>query len=554
MVDVLESRGASLGDAAKAPRAPLDTAPDAMREEAKARSSEFDKQNQQLTEQLNKISGDTAEKNKRLESQLELQKPPTLEKPPPYKPPKASTPAEEWGSWAMAFAMLGSLFTRRPMMTAMNAGASVLNAFKAGDAAAAEQSFKQWEVANKNAFELANFQQKAYDDIVKNYERRESINTTAGAAQERAVQAQINALAHSFQDKTLLALGTERNTQAQINEIDRRAKEIEHGKEVSAKVQKFHEEAQQRAKDHQIVQSPEFQAALQSGDALKQAQLLAAGGNPKAIEHLEKIEEQRKTAEAKTGGVDKAKTVDEIVEGIDKGTIPPDLKGLYGLGGPVRAKLEEKGVDLTKRQLEWASAQAQMRTANSVQQTKFVTIANSVTNTIDEVHRLAEEMKLSGVPALNKARLATYIQAEGNSEKGQLAASYIGAVNTLKSEFANLENGGYAPTESTWTLANEQVNGDYGVKELGASLNEIKRLINFRIAAVPNLKEFGPGSANRYTGSTGQHGVEDAAPGAGAVAPKPGAPADFKPTRTLNGRPIGVVGGKWVFDDGSPAQ
>jgi hypothetical protein len=68
-------------------------------------------------------------------------------------------------------------------------------------------------------------------------------------------------------------------------------------------------------------------------------------------------------------------------------------------------------------------------------------------------------MQNSGIPLLNKAKLTAYIQTEGHSENGQLATRYINAVNTLKEEFANLANGGYAPTEPAWKLADEQING-----------------------------------------------------------------------------------------------
>jgi hypothetical protein len=102
-------------------------------------------------------------------------------------------------------------------------------------------------------------------------------------------------------------------------------------------------------------------------------------------------------------------------------------------------------------------------------------------------------MNLSGVPALNKLELAAHIKANGNSVNGQLATRYLTAVNTLIEEYANLANGGYAPTEPAWNLANEQVNGNYGVKQLGASLDEIQRLIRYRVSAVPGLSTMGAG-------------------------------------------------------------
>lgn len=194
--------------------------------------------------------------------------------------------------------------------------------------------------------------------------------------------------------------------------------------------------------------------------------------------------------------------VAHIVNSIVTGKQPPTLSGLYGTSKDVRAGLDEKGFDLSKALLEWNAAQKQVSTLNGPQMLRFVGLARSVTSTIDEVRELSKELNNSGIPVLNRAKLFEYMQMEGNSPRGQLAAAYIGAVNTLKEEFANLANGGYAPTEAAWKLANDQINGNYGVNQLGASLTEVQRLINYRVNAIPGLSTSGPGAANRYTGQT----------------------------------------------------
>jgi hypothetical protein len=145
-------------------------------------------------------------------------------------------------------------------------------------------------------------------------------------------------------------------------------------------------------------------------------------------------------------------------------------------------------------------------------------LSKSVVSTIDEVRELSKQMDLSGQPLRNKAEIAAYLQAEGNTPNGQLAARYVAAVNTLKEEFANLASGGYAPHEAVWDLAKQQINEDYGVKELGASLDEIRRLLNNRVNAITDIAAVGPGSPNRYTGSGGEDG-------SGKTPDKPPAPS-----------------------------
>lgn len=217
-----------------------------------------------------------------------------------------------------------------------------------------------------------------------------------------------------------------------------------------------------------------------------------------------------------------------IADGIETGKQPPVLTGLYGMSGPVREELQKRGVNLANDQLKWQRAQKQIASLNGPQQVRFVGLAKSVVNTIDEVKNLSEQMQLSGVPALNKAELTAYIQTQGNTPNGQLATRYVTAVGTLKEEFANLANGGYAPNEAAWELANKQINENYGVKQLGASLPEIQKLINYRVNAIPGMGDYGPGAPNEYLPQQG-----GANPG--AAPPQPGAPSSAAPQPDKDG-------------------
>lgn len=168
--------------------------------------------------------------------------------------------------------------------------------------------------------------------------------------------------------------------------------------------------------------------------------------------------------------------------------------------------------------LEWQSAQKQIQAVNGPQMERYAGLAKSVIRTIDEVRELSKEMDLRGVVAANRVELQAYIQANGNSENGQLATRYITAVNTLKEEFANLAQGGYAPTEPVWALANQQINENYGVKQMDSAISEVQRLIRYRTQAIPNFNSLGPGStSNRYV-PQGQQPAE-AARAAPASAP-----------------------------------
>jgi len=236
-----------------------------------------------------------------------------------------------------------------------------------------------------------------------------------------------------------------------------------------------------------------------------------------------------------TGGANSAEqqaNAKAIGDAIIAGEQSPVMTGLYRMQPAVRSYLASQGFDLAKAQLEYKAAEKQIQSLNGPQMTRYSGLANSVVNTIDEVKSLADQMKNSGVPFLNKAKLDAYIQTQGNTPNGQLAAKYVSAVNTLKEEFANLANGGYAPTEPAWKLANEQINANYGVKELNASLDEVQRLINFRLHAIPNFQTLGPGGENRYTGS---HGTPPAAT----------TQTGGTETKTINGKTYFKQDGQW---------
>ena len=192
-----------------------------------------------------------------------------------------------------------------------------------------------------------------------------------------------------------------------------------------------------------------------------------------------------------------------IVQAIKEGKQSPELTNLYRKGPAVREELAKQGVDHASLLLQYASAKRQVAALNSNQMVKFEGTARSVIRTIDEVKSLAKEMDLSGLTQYNAARLNILRNTMGNTEQGQLAARYVNAVNTLKEEFATAATGGYAPTESAWHLANAQINGDYGVKQLNASLDEIQRLIRYRLEAIPNRDKLGPGAGNRYIPGSG---------------------------------------------------
>ena len=191
---------------------------------------------------------------------------------------------------------------------------------------------------------------------------------------------------------------------------------------------------------------------------------------------------------------DNADVADQLVRG---NLIPSMLSKRTGNYNKVLAEADKRSMELTGKhynavqaQLNYSGATRFIASMNGQQMVRFRGLADSVVNTIEEVRSLGEQLKQGGVQKWNSAKRNTILQVYGNTEQSDTAARYIGAINTLKEEFANLAQGGYAPTEAAWTLANGQINSDYGVKDLEASLSEVQTLINFRMDAFDKQAPF----------------------------------------------------------------
>lgn len=184
-----------------------------------------------------------------------------------------------------------------------------------------------------------------------------------------------------------------------------------------------------------------------------------------------------------------------MLDGIKDGLINPAQASKRGFNS-VLSEGAKQGIPMAQIELDWKAANRMAATMNSQQSVNFDTLSTTVMGTIDRVTTLADQLKLTGVPLYNTAKLGEIRQLEGNSPKGQLIGQYIAATTTLKEEYANFAQGGYAPTESAFKLGDALIKENYGSDYLKAALGETKRLVNIRITARRNLgtrQVLGPG-------------------------------------------------------------
>ena len=200
-------------------------------------------------------------------------------KPIEYKSPKPTSLVEQWGSVAMVFAMLGSLFVRNHATTALNAAAAAMNGFKQGDEAAAKQAYENWKVANENAIKAQEFQTKRYDELLKGLKERQLAQKTITSEELAAYRAEIAAAATSFKDDVMLAAASDKsdlNGMKMTMDLLRQQLTTEQVKKVSGQVQKQQEEEAGNAKFKIDVKE------LMKMDPEDIAAYVAASGSPDA--------------------------------------------------------------------------------------------------------------------------------------------------------------------------------------------------------------------------------------------------------------------------------
>src|SRR5574343_868630 len=151
---------------------------------------------------------------------------------------------------------------------------------------------------------------------------------------------------------------------------------------------------------------------------------------------------------------------------VDGRMVPSQLNKRSGYNETLAAadtlakEITGKGYDAVKAEADFKAANAWVAAANSTQRQRFYALASSVQSTLQEVMGYASELALGGLEFANRAKMQAYLKLNGNSPYAEAITNYLTAINTLKEEFANLVNAGYAPTEPAFKLANEQINAD----------------------------------------------------------------------------------------------
>jgi hypothetical protein len=207
---------------------------------------------------------------------------------------------------------------------------------------------------------------------------------------------------------------------------------------------------------------------------------------------------------------------EQIAGAIASGMQPPDMKGLYRFGGPVRAKLAKMGYDYTTANKDWQAVQKHLLTLNGPQQERLRQAITFTYDSLDIIENLYNDLEKTGLPGgfkiLNKAALAAARNVPG--EAGKLAQALEAQINDLTSELGTVYKGGNSSTDESLRLAAKNLEAEWSPKTFHFALEQIRKNLTIRRNSILTSKPAGLSTS-----------PETSAPPGGAVAPT-GVPSD----------------------------
>jgi hypothetical protein len=298
-----------------------------------ARTQEFKAKTDQGLAQLRSISDETTRKVEGLESAIAGYKPPTLKEVPPPNV-KNTDPLNVWSMAAMLVAGLGSLKTRQPLTTAMNAAGQAIQAFHKGDMEAANQAFQTWKVSNENAQAIFRSQMDAYKTILSSVERREGLAIQEGGMKERTAVAEIQAAAHAFQDTTTAEIARTHGLEAVQKHWDSQDKYMKNMEKQGPAIERQKIEME-RVREY--MNSPEAKTDSLEAKAEKLAQIHGESSTSGQA-HKKLLEVKKQDAQYRLNEVDRK--IDDVIKNY--GGMVFDPTGFTGYLGRAKETIQNR--------------------------------------------------------------------------------------------------------------------------------------------------------------------------------------------------------------------
>lgn len=373
-------------------------------------------------------------KTKAINEQTGALQPPKMDLPPPPQP-KNTDPVQQWGSAAMAVAALGSLLTRTPLTTALNAAASTIKAFKANDQEAADTAFQQWKAASDLAVKQQNFQMEAYKSAL----------AKASTDQKQAV-AEFGAYAKAFGDETAYQAAMTRGVQGAQRIADEQKRNADNFYKNIGPVTEGYNFAK-------ALRSPEFQAQLKTAKSPQEAAQMQAKLMGEVAPDLAQSSGVIDDSRLKTMAEQYLDGDTSVTSGLGYGKAGSATRvRLQNMIGEVAKERNMSGADIAAAKAEFAGLTAGERTLSTTQ-SRIGLGAAEIQKLEPQVTEASGLLKRSNYPSFNAVIQASQKET-GSPELKNLAVRLQG----LKSAFSQVLTRGGVPTDSARATTDELFN------------------------------------------------------------------------------------------------
>ena len=128
-----------------------------------------------------RVQSDIARRNASIEDTLKsLQQQKFDQKPPEFNPKEfqgqmpENDPVKSFGSIASIIGIMGSLLTKQPLTSALNASTAAMNAYRKNDVEAYQSAYEAWKTNTDFAFKRANWENERYRAAMEHYHNNQS--------------------------------------------------------------------------------------------------------------------------------------------------------------------------------------------------------------------------------------------------------------------------------------------------------------------------------------------------------------------------------------------
>ena len=207
------------------------------------------------------------------------------------------------------------------------------------------------------------------------------------------------------------------------------------------------------------------------------------------------------------------KNAKDILEGMQRGDIPPNLSG-YGMGqlrGELLAEAARQKVPLAQMELDWLATSQFYRTLNGAQQTRLRQATEFSTESLnllsnpdtkqqgaDLIGQLRRFIPRSKFPILNKAALTAAKQGVFGDAAASAARQVDSQITDLQSELATVYQGGNSPTDQKIGRAKQILDSDWSENTLRDAVDLSRTNLGLRLNSIRNVGVGGPTGGGMY--------------------------------------------------------